>query len=147
MTDEAAGASPHDRGVGRLEPARASIGDTVECDIRQPFARTERLTLTTQKAADYATELLRNPASGWRKSRGCPECAWGKVLGCWCKPKQCHADVLAELADSGLFDGSLSGRTRDNSTLLDAVASLEAHRPGRVGQNSTSTSTTSLNPL
>ncbi len=22
-----------------------------------------------------------------------------KVLGCWCKPKPCHGDVLAELAD------------------------------------------------
>ncbi len=24
----------------------------------------------------------------------------GKVLGCWCKPKPCHGDVLAELADA-----------------------------------------------
>jgi hypothetical protein len=23
----------------------------------------------------------------------------GKVLGCWCAPKSCHGDVLAELAD------------------------------------------------
>ena len=23
----------------------------------------------------------------------------GKVLGCWCAPQSCHADVLAELAD------------------------------------------------
>lgn len=23
----------------------------------------------------------------------------GKVLGCWCKPADCHGDVLAELAD------------------------------------------------
>ena len=23
----------------------------------------------------------------------------GQVLGCWCKPKACHGDVLAELAD------------------------------------------------
>jgi hypothetical protein len=23
----------------------------------------------------------------------------GKVLGCWCKPKACHGDILAELAD------------------------------------------------
>jgi len=22
-----------------------------------------------------------------------------KVLGCWCAPKQCHGDVLAEIAD------------------------------------------------
>lgn len=23
----------------------------------------------------------------------------GKVLGCWCAPKRCHGDVLAELAN------------------------------------------------
>ena len=23
----------------------------------------------------------------------------GKTLGCWCKPKPCHGDILAELAD------------------------------------------------
>lgn len=30
----------------------------------------------------------------------------GKVLGCWCKPKSCHGDVLAKYAnsiDSALF--------------------------------------------
>lgn len=26
----------------------------------------------------------------------------GKVLGCWCKPRACHGDVLAELADATL---------------------------------------------
>lgn len=25
----------------------------------------------------------------------------GKVLGCYCKPKACHGDVLAKLADEG----------------------------------------------
>jgi hypothetical protein len=24
----------------------------------------------------------------------------GKILGCWCKPKACHGDVLAEIADN-----------------------------------------------
>ena len=24
----------------------------------------------------------------------------GKVLGCWCAPKACHGDVLAEMADT-----------------------------------------------
>lgn len=28
----------------------------------------------------------------------------GKVLGCWCKPKACHGDVIARLANlSNLF--------------------------------------------
>lgn len=25
----------------------------------------------------------------------------GKTLGCWCSPKPCHGDVLAELVNSG----------------------------------------------
>ncbi len=24
----------------------------------------------------------------------------GKILGCWCRPKLCHGDVLAELANA-----------------------------------------------
>lgn len=24
----------------------------------------------------------------------------GKILGCWCKPEDCHGDILAELCDS-----------------------------------------------
>ena len=27
----------------------------------------------------------------------------GKRLGCWCKPKDCHGDVLAHFADTGRF--------------------------------------------
>lgn len=50
----------------RLEPKRASVGDTVECDVRLPYPQTHRLTLDTQAAADYATRLLANPRSGWR---------------------------------------------------------------------------------
>lgn len=72
-----------ERAVGRPVPERAEVGDTVECDIRWPYPRTERLTLTTKRAADYASKLLADPRSGWRRARGCSECAWGKVLGCW----------------------------------------------------------------
>lgn len=25
----------------------------------------------------------------------------GKVLGCWCAPKPCHADILAQMANTG----------------------------------------------
>jgi len=28
----------------------------------------------------------------------------GKVLGCWCKPYECHGSVLADLADNGVPD-------------------------------------------
>ncbi len=29
----------------------------------------------------------------------------GKVLGCYCKPKTCHGDILARLAERGDDDG------------------------------------------
>lgn len=28
-----------------------------------------------------------------------------KVLGCWCKPKPCHGDVLAAICEKGSLDG------------------------------------------
>jgi hypothetical protein len=28
----------------------------------------------------------------------------GKTLGCWCKPKACHGDVLASIVDNGLLE-------------------------------------------
>lgn len=28
----------------------------------------------------------------------------GKTLGCWCKPKACHGDVLVELIESGVLE-------------------------------------------
>lgn len=28
----------------------------------------------------------------------------GKVLGCWCRPRACHGDVLARLADQAAAD-------------------------------------------
>lgn len=49
-----------------LVPERASVGDTVACDVRLPHPATHRLTLETQAAADYATALLADKRSGWR---------------------------------------------------------------------------------
>lgn len=28
----------------------------------------------------------------------------GKTLGCWCKPKTCHGDILVEIIDRGVLD-------------------------------------------
>lgn len=28
----------------------------------------------------------------------------GKILGCWCKPKSCHGDVLVELLEEEFYD-------------------------------------------
>ena len=37
----------------------------------------------------------------------------GKILGCWCKPKPCHGDVLAKLANRR------STLSNDESTKVD----------------------------
>jgi hypothetical protein len=44
--------------------------------------------------AKYEAWILRQPQllSSLHELRG-------KTLGCWCKPKACHGDVLARLAD------------------------------------------------
>ena len=44
--------------------------------------------------AKYRAWIIQQPAL----MAALPELA-GKVLGCWCAPKACHGDVLAELVD------------------------------------------------
>jgi len=48
---------------------RAQIGDVMKVNVRHPHPQTLVLTLMTQAAADYATELLNDPNSGWRLER------------------------------------------------------------------------------
>lgn len=48
---------------------RAQIGDVMKVNVRYPHPQTFVLTLMTQAAADYATELLNDPDSGWRLER------------------------------------------------------------------------------
>lgn len=47
-----------------------------------------------QVIAKYREWVLQQP----RLMRDLPELR-GKVLGCWCAPKECHGDVLKELCD------------------------------------------------
>lgn len=84
MKDEATPAKvrPND-GLGVCHPERAHVGDTVECDVREPNPQTLRYTLQTPASVEHANKLLANKHSGWRLARGCHECAWGKVAGCW----------------------------------------------------------------
>lgn len=44
----------------------AARGDTVECDVREPYPRTHRLTLMTPEATAFANELLARPNTPWR---------------------------------------------------------------------------------
>ncbi len=74
---------PVERMVGRPVEKRATIGATVACEVRHPTPSTLAMTLETPAAVAHANTLLADKRSGWRLVRGCHECAWGKVLGCW----------------------------------------------------------------
>lgn len=47
----------------------------------------------------YKKWLLNNPSL----LKDLPELK-GKILGCWCFPKECHGDILAELANNVELD-------------------------------------------
>jgi hypothetical protein len=49
-------------------PERVSVGDAVECDLREPYPHVNRWRLLTPDAAEYANKLLATPGSGWRKT-------------------------------------------------------------------------------
>lgn len=74
---------PVERPVGRPVPERATVGATVACEVRHPHQATLAMTLETPAAVAHANKLLADMRSGWRLVRGCSECAWGKVAGCW----------------------------------------------------------------
>jgi hypothetical protein len=44
-------------------------------------------------------EKYRNYAENSPAIREALECLRGKTLGCWCKPEECHGDVLVELLE------------------------------------------------
>lgn len=44
----------------------------------------------------------------------------GKTLGCWCKPKECHGDVLIELANKPTYDPLLYGKAG-----IDRIINME----------------------
>jgi hypothetical protein len=66
---------------------RAQIGDVMKVTVSNPHRQTIVLTLMTQAAADYATELLNDPEnSGWRleakRGGGCICPTGASVIDC-----------------------------------------------------------------
>jgi hypothetical protein len=53
----------------------------------------------------------------------------GKVLGCFCAPLPCHADVLAELANHGMERDAL--RAAGQTSLFDEPARHGGYEEGR----------------
>jgi hypothetical protein len=52
---------------------------------------------TRSEAVDSYKEWITN-GEGKHLLRDLPELS-GKTLGCWCKPKKCHGDILKELIE------------------------------------------------
>jgi len=57
---------PVERTVGRMVPARATVGDVVAVDVRHPYPQTMRMTLETKSAADKANEQQAMEPKVWR---------------------------------------------------------------------------------
>lgn len=59
-----------------------TLAEHVVGSREEAIAKYEEYLLNTQELVDALPELK------------------GKILGCWCKPKACHGDVLKKLANS-----------------------------------------------
>lgn len=67
---------PVERPVGRPEPERA-VATVTECEA----CFTPDVCQLRGTCDHYRAELLRVAARA--RPKGCHECAWGKVAGCW----------------------------------------------------------------
>ena len=54
---------------------------------------------TREQSVEQYREWINHPDQAELKSRIIPELK-GQILGCFCKPYDCHGDVLAEIANS-----------------------------------------------
>lgn len=82
------------RGVRPLVDC-ATVGDTIECDVRHPVPHTIRMTLETREAAAYANHLLMDKTSGWRMPtrRDCGACRHLNHGGIGCARPSCHGRI------------------------------------------------------
>lgn len=53
---------------------------------------------TREEVVEKYREWINHPDQAKLKARIVPELK-GRVLGCYCKPAECHGDVLAEIAN------------------------------------------------
>ena len=49
-------------------PEVVTVGDAVECDLREPYPHVSRWRLRTPEAVAHANRILATPGSGWRKT-------------------------------------------------------------------------------
>lgn len=68
MLERAAWKAVHQPTAAKPAPERVGVGDSVECDLREPYPHVNRWRLLTPEAAAFANELLAKPGSGWRKT-------------------------------------------------------------------------------
>lgn len=63
-----------------------------------PFKRSQGIT-RTEAIENYRTYAMKNIEDGiWSKDMIIEELE-GKRLGCYCKPKSCHGDILVEIVN------------------------------------------------
>ena len=99
-------------------PKLASVGDTIECDLRHPHQRTLRMKLETPAAAAHANELLADPASGWRMAKpGWLSESFGKFL-----------------RGKGYTDEQIAAECKANGLLPPAGVPLPSHHTGQEAQ-------------
>jgi hypothetical protein len=54
--------------TARPLPEVVTVGDAVECDLREPYPHVNRWRLLTPEAVAHANRILATPGSGWRKT-------------------------------------------------------------------------------
>ena len=72
---------------------RPSVWGNPYTHIKDRDTRAEFLVRNREEAVNKYREWIKNQPHLLEKL----ETLKGKVLGCWCKPKACHGDVLVEL--------------------------------------------------
>lgn len=78
---------------------RANLGRRLSQSVwANPFP------IDSQTTRDQAIELFRKHLENHPELLSRVHELKGKRLGCWCKPKACHGDLLAKLADGKPLD-------------------------------------------
>jgi hypothetical protein len=90
--------NPNDVYIGRYHPGRPFFpGSRWRNTYREDSPSLKRDGARDEVIEKYRQRLLGRPDL----LAHLPELK-GKRLGCWCKPKRCHGDLLADWADHGI---------------------------------------------
>src|SRR5260221_5844759 len=89
--------------AGRRANASISLRVTDGADVVDEIAH--RVCRARTRLGEFLLADARDKLSQALRSRR--QIQRGRRLGCWCVPEPCHAEVIAELADSGALDSAV----------------------------------------